>query len=377
MATDQTLIQLEENNPREVAAGTRCRQKAVVATSMLGVAAVAAVGIPTVISSLDSSSSPSSEDFHNQLADQISAALGDYPAPAVDVGCFIRHCTKEFTACAAKSLIGEPCLKTMECEMGCGKLEKEVGHNRAPGCSYICEMTTGYKSPAFTDLMTCGKDNKCLPFYPDDGECLATDADALQNVTSLDQLEGDWWVIKGINCGQVTDGTPFHPGMGYPPLNPTKGKNFPGGYDWYPCQHERFVKSNGHDFPFPTSPWVNNITYCGGANGGLKECNTSIIDTVANVTLCAKGVVCHNYTDAPLKPQFEHWRIISWPHPDYMFTLWCGGTPLLKYNGGITLSKHRSIEGMPKWVEENFRQTAKRFGVEWEQMCPSNNKDCP
>jgi len=269
-------------------------------------------------------------------------------------------------------------MKALMCENGCNQLEKEEpGHNRAPGCAYLCEMTSGYQSHIFTDLMQCGKDHNCLPTYTNDGDCMATDADALQNVTSLDQLEGDWWVIKGINCGQVADGTPFHPGAGYPPLNPTKGKSFPGGYDWYPCQHERFVKSNGHDFPYPTTQWVNNITYCGGANGGLRQCNTIIIDTVANITLCAPGVVCHNYTDAPLKPQYEHWRIISWPHPDYMFTFWCGQTPLLAYNGGITLSKHRSGKDMPAWVEENFRQTAKRFNVEWEEMCPSDNVDCP
>jgi len=224
-----------------------------------------------------------------------------------------------------------------------------------------------------------GERHQCLPTYPDDGDCLATDADAVQNITSLDQLEGDWWVVKGINCGQVKDESPFRPSGKYvPPLNPTKGRAYPGGYDWYPCQHERFVKSNGHDFPNPTSPWVNNITYCGGANGGMKECSTPIIDTVANISMCAPGVVCHNYTDAPLKPQFEHWRIISMPHPDWIASIWCGGTPLVTYNGGITLGKNkRTMDEMPQWVADNFKAAYARFGADWDQMCPSSNEGCP
>jgi len=286
----------------------------------------------------------------------------------------MEYCTKEVAECA---LSMDGCKDSLACIQKCRK--EADGHNRAPGCAYLCEMTTGYQSPSFTKLIECaGERHSCLPRYPDDGACLATDADAVQNITSLSQLEGDWWVIKGINCGQVSDGSPFHPGAGYPPLDPTPGKSFPGGYDWYPCQHERFVRSTGRDYPNPTSPWVNNITYCGGANGGLAQCNTSVINTVANVTLCAPGVVCHNYTDAPLKPQFEHWRIISWPHPDYVWSVWCGGTPLVTYNGGITLARNRrSLAGIPKYVEDNFRATAKRFGVDWDQMCPSTNEGCP
>jgi len=298
--------------------------------------------------------------------------------PGPNVPCMLRHCLKEVGACVGSAIFGEACLKTLKCNLACTKADD--GHNRAPGCAYLCEMTSGYTSPHYTKMIECiGERNNCLPTYPNDGECLATDADAVQNITSLDQIAGDWWVVKGINCGQTNDSSPFRPGGKYvPSLNPTKGKNFPGGYDWYPCQHERFVKSTGHDYPNPTTPWVNNITYCGGANGGLGNCSTNIIDTVANITMPVPGVVCHNYTDAPLKPQFEHWRIVSAPHPDWIASIWCGGTPLVTYNGGITLGRNkRNMADMPKWVEDNFRATYKRFGVDWEEMCPSTNEDCP
>lgn len=298
--------------------------------------------------------------------------------PLPNVPCMMRSCAKEVGECVTSSIGGEECLKTLKCTLKCSFTDD--GHNRAPGCAYLCEMTSGYKSPHYTEMIECiGQRHKCLPDYPDDGDCLATDADAVQNITSFDQIEGDWWVVKGINCGQVNDSSPFRPSGKYvPPLKPTVGRNYPGGYDWYPCQHERFVRSNGRDFPNPTTPWVNNITYCGGANGGLQNCTTDMIDTVANVTMCAPGVVCHNYTDAPLKPQFEHWRIISAPHPDWLASIWCGGTPVVTYNGGIALGRNkRTAADMPKWVEETFRAAYKKFGVDWDQMCPSTNEGCP
>jgi len=311
------------------------------------------------------------------LENEFTGKPGGTPGP--NIPCIIEHCLKEVGRCVGSALFGDACLKSLKCNLACTKADTD-GHNRAPGCAYLCEMTSGYLSADYTTMIECmGERNKCLPTYPDDGECLATDADAVQNITSLDQIEGDWWVVKGINCGQVNDSSPFRPGGKHvPSLNPTKGKNFPGGYDWYPCQHERFVKSTGHDYPNPTTPWVNNITYCGGANGGLGNCSTNIIDTVANISLPVPGVVIHTYTDAPLKPQFEHWRIVSAPHPDWIASIWCGGTPLVTYNGGITLGRNkRNMADMPKWVEDNFRATYKRFGVDWEEMCPSTNEDCP
>ena len=88
------------------------------------------------------------------------------------------------------------------------------------------------------------------------------------------QVKGDWWVTRGLNCGQSDD--------------------YPGGYDGYPCQHERFIKQE-------SGQWINRVTYCDGKN---DECLASgIIETIANVSLPAPGVVQHDYTDAPLSPQ--------------------------------------------------------------------------
>merc|ERR1712123_167503 len=165
-------------------------------------------------------------------------------------------------------------------------------HNwdKVAACAYICEMTYGYENEPFTEMMGCMLDSGCLQQYPQDGPCIGTNEDALQTVTKMEDIEGDWWVLRGVNCGEDP---------------------YPGGYDWYPCQHERFIQQkNGQ--------WVNNVTYCGGDK---DSCVTDIIVTIANVSMTHPGVVHHDYTDAPLDPQSEDWRLVSWPHEDYALAL--------------------------------------------------------
>jgi len=145
--------------------------------------------------------------------------------------------------------------------------------------------------------------------------------------------------------------------------------DYPGGYDGYPCQHERFVRQE-------SGQWINNVTYCGGKN---DKCVSEMIVTVANITLPKPGVVRHVYTDAPLSPQVEDWRILSWPDQgDYLFMLWCGRLPVLEYNGGIVLSRNRNEHDMPKEVQQEFRQLAAKFGIDYDKdLCINNNDKCP
>ena len=41
----------------------------------------------------------------------------------------------------------------------------------------------------------------------------------------------------------------------------------------------------------------------------------------------------YRYTDPPLVPQNEEWRVLSWPHPDWMLYIYCGSTPTGEYAG--------------------------------------------
>jgi hypothetical protein len=81
-------------------------------------------------------------------------------------------------------------------------------------------------------------------------------------------------VLKGLNCGQ---------------------EGWPGGYDWYPCQHSRFIQVEG-DY------WIHNQTYCAGSN---SECTSPIFVTIPDTTLLSPGVTRSVYPEgeAPVVPQ--------------------------------------------------------------------------
>jgi len=246
---------------------------------------------------------------------------------------------------AAQCFTNYKCAQTIGCIQRC-LLDNIDSEEKTAACAYICEMTYGYENQPFKDMINCMLDNKCLLEYPEDGPCKGSNADAITSVKTMEDIEGDWWVLRGINCGESP---------------------YPGGYDWYPCQHERFIKAaEGH--------WINNVTYCGGRH---DKCTTDIIVTIANVSMPAPGVVNHKYTDAPLDPQEEDWRLVSMPHPDYALMLWCGRLPVLNYAGGIVISRHRDDSDMPKEVVQEFREVMSKHGIDWDKTCPSNNNHCP
>ncbi len=152
-------------------------------------------------------------------------------------------------------------------------LQECAGKPDEAQCSFACGMLDGNEN--FSNLLKCMVDNGCMPQYEDDGLCLAADSDALQDLVDIDSVKGDWWVLKGQNCGQ--------------------DDVWRGAYDWYPCQHGRFVKVDD-------GSWINNTTYC---NGKDSQCTSDYIVTIPKLSMVSPGVVRHDYPEgeAPIVPQ--------------------------------------------------------------------------
>jgi len=260
--------------------------------------------------------------------------------------CTMVNCASKVAKCVADN----DCRATMACSKAC----QDLPRNRQAMCGYICEMTDGYENPVFEDVMLCMIDNKCLPDYPRDGECVAkSDSDAVQTLTSMKQVQGDWWAIRGLNCGYDDD--------------------YPGGYDWFPCGHERWteIKEEGEE-----SRWINKITFCAGSdNKCVSKGGPTGIRTIANVTMPSPGVLRHQY-DSALAPQIENWRVVSMPSKDYMLVYWCGNIPIQEYNGGLLFSRKKTSK-IPKKIEEQLAKDAARFGKDFYKMCVSDNSWCP
>merc|ERR1711983_345574 len=167
----------------------------------------------------------------------------------------------------------------------------------------------------------CMVENGCMPTYSEDGLCLANDDQADQMITDLEQVSGDWWVLKGQNCGQ--------------------DEVWYGGADWAPCQHGRFVKVDD-------GSWINNTTFCVGSD---STCISDLIVTIPKLSLVAPGVVRHDYPEgqAPIIPQIEDWKFMAMPDPDWALVIWCGSNPVLKYNGAFVISRHQSLD---HWLQK-------------------------
>ena len=256
---------------------------------------------------------------------------GKNPLPCILLNCSIPSAT---------CLVDSQCREAVFCNAKCqGKTNEEA-------CNLLCELTYGYNSTKYRNLMQCMSDHGCLPMSPMDGLCLANDTDTIKNLTDMSQIKGKWWILRGLNCGQ---------------------RGWPAGFDYFPCQRDEFVKEDGY--------WVDHIAYCGGSN---NTCATPMIFTVANVSLSKPGVMLHIYTDPPLKPQVEEWRVLSWPHPDWMLYIYCGSTPTGPYAGGSVVSRSMkpTLDAIPAYVETEFRNTARQFGFNYDIMCISNVTNC-
>lgn len=100
------------------------------------------------------------------------------------------------------------------------------------------------------------------------------DSDTTSEITDLESIQGDWWILKGQNCGQ--------------------DELWNGGYDAYPCQLESFVIGNDGD-------WVRNTTYCFGQD---NQCNSQTINIQPKAFMESPGVVKTTYEN-PLYMEME------------------------------------------------------------------------
>ena len=102
--------------------------------------------------------------------------------------CMMTHCFGPLLTCYRD----ETCLAILKCMMACGNTTN-------PGCFLECELGKP-KSMKFAEVTDCIFGHGCSPPMPDDGKCLVDfDTDGLKNMTKMEDIEGVWWVNKGLN----------------------------------------------------------------------------------------------------------------------------------------------------------------------------------
>jgi len=254
--------------------------------------------------------------------------------------CMLANCGLKVMDC-----VNDPvCYEIVTCMKGC---DDSMGGY----CVLECGLEQLSSDPVYQSLQSCMVDNQCIPKREPNGICLAKHQDAMQNITQLDMVKGDWWVVKGQNCGQ--------------------DEVWSGGYDGYPCQHNRFTEpAAGSD------KWFSNTTFCTGANSVCKNDRYYVV--LPDIYFIHPGVVRNDYPfgSAPLLPQIEDWYFVSYPHADWALVIWCGYNPVVEFHGALVVSRQRTLDAMPAYVESEFRRVAKLYHMDYDAMCVSDNTNC-
>jgi len=235
-----------------------------------------------------------------------------------------RNCTK----CASqteKCLLEKKCRKGLLCSMNCG-IKYERDPLKLGPCEFGCQLLFTQNDKTFLSLLHCMITTGCLSKMPDNGECRLKPTDGLKNITSMEQMQGNWWVARGVN-NQI---------------------------DTIPCQMNRIQ-------PVANGEWFANCTLNDTLSKPPQE-----VRTVPKVKMDPPGTMTAIYDVGT--NQVEYWTIISFPHPEWMFMLWCGSNDIISYAGGIvqTLNPNKQYSDIPPWVEDLFRQAAAEYGLRYD-----------
>ena len=64
------------------------------------------------------------------------------------------------------------------------------------------------------------------------------------------------------------------------------------------------------------------------------------------------------------------------PDPNWALVIWCGNNPVLTYAGAFVVSRHKSLSMMAPEVESELKAAATKFGLDFDEMCVSENTSC-
>lgn len=264
--------------------------------------------------------------------------------------CGMSNCTLQMILC----VLDPACRQTLECNSACSS---SAAQGEQQACHLVCQLAQENPSEIYSLLVQCFAQNGCLPALPEgtDGQCLITSENLhrVHVLESLDEIEGAWLEVRGLNCG-------------------VPGSGWEGGYDALPCRSDSWV--------FRAEQWWYHTSFCAPAADGTCS-EQGAVHLIAEPWLSATepGLLEVAYINPPLQPQEERWYILSRPDPDWIMYTYCGSTPIGAYAGlnVMTRTPEPSNDTMPTEVEAAFRQAADEFGFDYDDMCVIDQSQCP
>ena len=264
--------------------------------------------------------------------------------------CAATKCTGQFFNC----MKDKNCRDTLNCNRKCGSSGTKADQQ---ACHLVCQLDKGLGNKHYQSFIGCGVKNDCIPKLPEgvDGTCPVNESnmDQVYQLSSIKELEGTWLEVRGRNCG-------------------VKGSKWEGGYDALPCRNSSWV--------FSDQDWWYHTSFCSpGSGGNCKGKKPVHLIASPSINPNNPALLDVDYTNPPLKPQEEEWYVISKPHPDWLMYAYCGENPAAKYAGVniITRTPKPWETGIPAEVESELKKSAEKFGIEYDQMCSGDHRNCP
>jgi len=266
------------------------------------------------------------------------------------LACGTTKCTLSMVLC----LLEPACQETLACNAQCGSAGVR---SEQQACHLFCQLSQGQKSEMYGALVQCFAENGCLPTLPEgkDGRCLVS-SDNIHKVHvlgSIDEIRGTWLELRGLNCG-------------------VPGSTWEGGYDALPCRSSSWV--------FAAQQWWYHTSFCAPSdNGNCSEKGPAHLIAEPVLSEQQPGLIEVVYVNPPLKPQNERWYILSRPDPNWIMYTYCGSTPVGQYAGVnvITRVANPSNAAMPPEVDAAFRHAAREFNFTYDDMCITDQSQCP
>lgn len=264
--------------------------------------------------------------------------------------CGMTKCPLQMLFC----VLEPACRETLSCNSECGSAGVR---SQQQACHLACQLDQGNKSEIYGSLVQCFADNGCLPILPEgtDGQCPVTSENIhkVYVLESLDEIEGTWLEIRGLNCG-------------------VPGSNWEGGYDALPCASDSWV--------YNAQQWWYHTSFCAPSEHSICY-EEGVVHLIGEPRLSDQepGLLEVAYANPPLQPQHERWYILSRPDPDWIMYTYCGSTPVGEYAGVNIMTRvpEPSNAAMPSEVEAAFRQAAREFNFPYEDMCITDQSQCP
>ena len=272
-------------------------------------------------------------------ADPVPAVLPSELFPAapnssLNLECLAQHCLVEVGECVADkdcrdgALCAKKCLDNWNQDTTSEKVHVQ-------NCTNICAFS--YEGAVYKKFMDCMGDHQCMSFPSIPSQCKAPGNITLLKKLSVKDLEGIWWVVKGL-----------HP-----------------VYDCYPCQHLSFT-------PINASIWSYKPKYqVYLTNGSLALADQEFF--LPNTT--SGDSISFHYHDVGLSHYETWWLFDAADDNSYVLLYYCGHTLQWYYDGSLIMARESSLS------DDDYTSIAKSYsqalGIKLSDLCSTSTKQCP